>query len=843
MNEFEGVEAMFRSLKSKLVVPFSIILLALMAVLIGFANANSQRMIEDFSFDRMMSAASAFQAYLELVERQTYKAAVMIAASYEVMEQIEDGGDLTAYILHQKEWMDVNAIIILAPDSTVIASTLEQYTVGTDLTGFPGAEVGLGGNRSVFYSETPHAPMVTIGTAPIINEGVVVGSVITQLFVGSNDFIDRMREIYNADFTVFDGDLSVASTLIHPDTGNRAIGTTAAPIVSSTVVERGEHLYLELNVFGMLPYYAYYFPVRGYDGSIVGMFFVGVSKEYAFALTATMQQNLIILSVVGFLVTSVAVFFTVATALKPIGKLSKITKDVAKGNININFDRRGIKRDEIGVLITDVLSLVDVIKQLVDDLNSLADEYTYNGDIEYRINTDDYNHVFRELVERINGILDVTVVEMVTIIEAMKKLGDGDFSLDIKDLPGKKIMLPNSLREVVGKINELYSEISVLADRASHGDLSVRADTEKFSGNWAELAGKLNRFAQAVAEPLEAIKHNVTIMSEGNYSQMQGEYLGIFGEVRDACNLVNTTTSAFIAEIAQTLEKIAGGDLTAQLTLDYIGDYAPIETAINTLLDNLDSTLADVKNSVDQVLDSASQISDASYVLADGAQRQSSTIEELNTAIALIHKTAIKASESAMHTSKNTVGINNDMAASSESVKSMADNMNNIKASSEKISKIIDVISSIAFQTNLLALNASVEAARAGDHGRGFAVVAEEVRNLASRSQQSASETNGIIKEDMGYVADGLRIIGKVVESFDTVANDINEISKAISEIAEVSQEQLDSVESINASINGILEVVGDNAAKAEESAGASQILTSLAEALNSKVGYFRLKG
>ena len=833
---------MFMSLKTKLVLVFSFVLLALILAGLFFAHVNNQRMVNEFSFDRMMSAASSFQAYLELLEHRTLMAAVTLAESHTVIGGIELGYDMSDYALAQKDLTGVDKIIIVAPDSTVIASSYAPYTPGTDLMDFPGIDMGLGGSRAVFYSDTPHAPMVIIGISPIVDGGMIIGSVLTQYFVGADDFIDRMSGIFDADFTVFDGDLSVASTLIHPHTGARAVGTNAAPHISATVIGEGRHMYTELNIFGLLPYFAYYFPVRGYDGEIVGMYFVGISQEYAFAITGEMLRNQALIGVIGFVVTCITVYFVIAWALKPIGKLSKITKDVAAGKVHVNFDRRGIGRDEIGLLMNDVLSLVEVVKHLVDDLNTLAHEFTNNGDIEYRIDAKRYNHVFKELVEGINGIVDVTVVDMTTFIEAVRKLGDGDFNLNIKDLPGKKIMLPNAIREVANKINEIYSEISILADRASHGDLSVRANTEKFRGNWAELAGKLNGFAEAVAEPLEEIKHNVIIMSKGDYTPLEGEYYGVFKDMQDACNLVNSTTSAYIAEIARTFEAIAAGDLTARLTLNYIGDYAPVEAATNSLIDNLDSTLADVKNSVAQVLDSANQISEASFVLADGAQRQSATIEELNTAVALIHKTAIRASENAKQTSKNTIGINSDMAQSSEAVKSMADNMNNIKTSSEKISKIIDVISSIAFQTNLLALNASVEAARAGEHGRGFAVVAEEVRNLASRSQQSASETSGIIQEDLGYVADGLKIISEVVAAFDTVANDINEISNAITEIAAVSQEQLDSVEGINASISGILEVVGDNTAKAEESASASQILSSLAKTLNSKVGYFRLR-
>ena len=175
-------------------------------------------------------------------------------------------------------------------------------------------------------------------------------------------------------------------------------------------------------------------------------------------------------------------------------------------------------------------------------------------------------------------------------------------------------------------------------------------------------------------------------------------------------------------------------------------------------------------------------------------------------------------------------------------VQSMADTMNKIMVSNDNISKIIDVITSIAFQTNLLALNASVEAARAGEHGKGFSVVADEVRTLAGRSQQSASDTANIISEDNKHVQEGAKTVEEVVAAFETIANDIREISSQIFQISEITSEQLESISMINTNLQEIIQVVSDTSDTAMESSHTSEQLTNLADMLRQKVAFFRLR-
>ena len=167
--------------------------------------------------------------------------------------------------------------------------------------------------------------------------------------------------------------------------------------------------------------------------------------------------------------------------------------------------------------------------------------------------------------------------------------------------------------------------------------------------------------------------------------------------------------------------------------------------------------------------------------------------------------------------------------------------MNEINESSGQISRIIKVIEEIAFQTNLLALNAAVEAARAGAQGRGFAVVAEEVRNLAQRSSKAARETTDLIERTVGRVGNGTQIANHTAKALDGIVLSVTRVSDLVDEIAAASREQALGIEQVSQGLGHIDSVTQNNAANAEESASASEELSSQAMQLKQMLTRFKL--
>ena len=584
-------------------------------------------------------------------------------------------------------------------------------------------------------------------------------------------------------------------------------------------------------------------PIRDASGRVIAV--VGADFDvsrinaqlFQFARNAVLIGLVTIISIGAFIR-----FFTIRTLSVSLKRIVDI--DLTSSNDTGRFKARESDKnakDEIGVLYSHFDKMITTFNVLQTDISIMLNEHI-SGRYEYRLDASKYVGDQRKLAEDANALVNMYVNDFIELLEACKQYGEGNFSANVSEYPGDWRWANKVVDDLRADFVHLASEIRMLAENAAQGKFDVPASVGNQQGEWAQLIESLNKLLTSVNEPLTMIERNVISMSQGNFSRMEGEYPGIFGVLADACNLVNDTTDTYIKEISRMLQYIAKGDLTATLEQNYIGDYAPIKTAINTILENLNQILSDVQAAVGQVTLGANQISASSVNLAEGSARQAAAIEELSSSISLIHDKAMQASSNSASASEGTARAREYISAGDEAIKSMATTMNTIKASSEKIAMIIDVITNIAFQTNLLALNASVEAARAGEHGKGFSVVADEVRSLAGRSQHSASETSNIIEEDLNIVSEGLKTMNEVVASFEIISNNIAGISSLISHTSEISAEQLESISGINASVSEITDVVSETSATAEESASASQELSSQAELLRQKMAFFKLK-
>ena len=292
------------------------------------------------------------------------------------------------------------------------------------------------------------------------------------------------------------------------------------------------------------------------------------------------------------------------------------------------------------------------------------------------------------------------------------------------------------------------------------------------------------------------------------------------------------------------LAKMAEGDFTVDSTCEeaYTGGFYPLLVSFRGIADKLNDTMLQISQSSAQVAGGADQVSNGAQALAQGATEQASSVQELAATIDEISNKVNQNADSARQASKAAGCVRVKMNVSKEKMQQMTHAMGDISSCSSEIGKIMKIIGDIAFQTNILALNAAVEAARAGAAGKGFAVVADEVRNLATKSAEASENIAALIENSLQAIENGTQIADDTAQSLIQAVNGVNEMAGIIEQISEVSSDQADSIAQLTVGIDQISNVVQTNSATAEESAAASEELSSQSQLMKSLVGRFQLK-
>ncbi|AVJ55941.1 methyl-accepting chemotaxis protein [Idiomarina sp. OT37-5b] len=321
--------------------------------------------------------------------------------------------------------------------------------------------------------------------------------------------------------------------------------------------------------------------------------------------------------------------------------------------------------------------------------------------------------------------------------------------------------------------------------------------------------------------------------------------------------------NAAMVDIAQ-----GEGDLTRRLNADGGDELAQLAASFNEFVSKIQQLVKSVQNSAQEEERAAerlaalsSQSSEQSDELRSQTDSVATAINELSSSAGEVAEHARTAAESA-NTADEEAGRSavivreavNNIEALTAQLRKAGEQARLLQDGSDKIGNILGVIVAIAEQTNLLALNAAIEAARAGEAGRGFAVVADEVRTLATRTQQSTDEISTIVDSIQGAIKDVTHIISDVEQRSQTTNEGALKAEQAISQIQEAvanissmnvqiasaTDEQSRVTRDLSENVTGISDLSGDNQSANQQVAEVSQKLTKNSIDLSQLVSRFK---
>ncbi len=323
------------------------------------------------------------------------------------------------------------------------------------------------------------------------------------------------------------------------------------------------------------------------------------------------------------------------------------------------------------------------------------------------------------------------------------------------------------------------------------------------------------------------------IASDENYAMIQRSMAGLLvvsvltGSL--VAWVVMRSINQGIARAVEVSDALSEGDLTQKISITRNDEIGQLLKAMQNTIERLRGIVKHVKSAAENLAASSQQSSSSAEEMSQGATEQAASTEEASSSMEEMVSNIQQNASNAEYTEKSALKTAQDVQTAEKAA------IENIEAMKTIVDKIL-IIEEIARQTHMLSLNATIEAARAGEHGKGFKVVAAEVRDLAGRSREAATEINQLANSSVA-------IAEKAGVLMNELTPDIHRTAELVQEISAASKEQRSGTEQVNQSIQQLDQVIQQNASVSEEMASTAEELSAQAENLQQSIAFFKTGG
>lgn len=495
-----------------------------------------------------------------------------------------------------------------------------------------------------------------------------------------------------------------------------------------------------------------------------------------------------------------------------------------------------------GILIAAIVFAVFELHEVHGDVDVIAEKEVPA----LKVAADISELRLRYRVRSLEYMLPATSDAKIKLAKDMEKL-DGMLRSAFADY--EKLLSSDKEREVfrqaVAAADAYKATVEKAVALAAGGDEAGAQELRKTE--WVSAANLLRDRVNELAdfqheETMHTIEHARSELDAGR----NGSIIGLIGGALMALLVSYVIAQRMRAQLdvaVETTERIAGGDLTAQVPAGGTDEIGKLLLAVTHMQQSLRNTISESLQGAAQVLESSSSLKHSVQMIDESSSIQSSAasaiaanVEELTVSINHVSDSTSEAARLAVASDSQAGQGHDAIHRLVSSIHKVADVVRNaavqiqeLKSESEKISSIVSVIRDIADQTNLLALNAAIEAARAGESGRGFAVVADEVRKLAERTSISTGEISTMvsaIQQSTGQVVGG---VNQGVQLADSSVELAQQAGASIAQLRDMAQQVADVIRDVDSGLREQSTASNDVAVRIEQIATQSEEASAIA--------------